>query len=289
MSSKQGSAKQGSSKRDSPEQKPAKQRRAKMRVVAWGLTDTGCKREHNEDSLLLDTDINLYGVADGMGGHAAGDRASNMAVSVLKEEMHTTDFAVELVAHPKGAEPGLDDGLGQRLAEAARNASRRIYDTAQQDPSAQGMGTTLTSILLHGGRAYIAHVGDSRCYLFRDGRIDQLTVDHSWIEEQVRAGYMTREEAEESALKHVVTRSVGFEREVEVDVMAMPALMGDCYLLCSDGLSNYLTEAQLRGYLIRGYYSEVPRRLVETAKALGGEDNVTVVVVYVANDCDVES
>jgi serine/threonine protein phosphatase PrpC len=250
-----------------------------MRIVAWGLSDTGSKREHNEDSLLLARDLDLYAVADGMGGHAAGDRASQLAVSVLEAKLREADLDGE----PQRS-PGLDDAPGQFLAEAAREASRAIYDEAQQNPEAQGMGTTLTAILLRRGRLYLAHVGDSRCYLFRDGRIEQLTVDHSWIEEQVRAGFMSRAEAEQSALRHVVTRSVGFEREVDVDVMAMPALMGDCYLICSDGLSNYLTETQLKGFLTRGYYSEVPKRLVDTANALGGDDNITVGVVYVAND-----
>lgn len=251
-----------------------------MRIVAWGLSDTGSKREHNEDSLLLSAELDLYAVADGMGGHAAGDRASQMAVQVLEETLREADLDEE----PQRS-PGLDDAPGQFLAEAARNASRSIYDEAQANPEAQGMGTTLTAILLRRGRLYLAHVGDSRCYLFRDGRIEQLTVDHSWIEEQVRAGFMSRAEAEQSALKHVVTRSVGFEREVDVDVMAMPALMGDCYLICSDGLSNYLNETQLKGFLTRGYYSEVPKRLVDTANALGGDDNITVAVIYVANDC----
>lgn len=250
-----------------------------MRVVAWSMSDTGCKREHNEDSLLVSRDLDLYGVADGMGGHAAGDRASQLAVKIVEQELRAADLDSE----PQRS-PGLDDAPGHHLSEAARAASRAIYDDAQTDPAFQGMGTTLTAILLRRGRLYLAHVGDSRCYLFRDGRIEQLTVDHSWIEEQVRAGFMTRAEAEQSALKHVVTRSVGFEREVDVDVMAMPALMGDCYLLCSDGLSNYLTESQLKGFLTRGYYSEVPRRLVDTANALGGDDNISVVVVYVAND-----
>ena len=235
-----------------------------MKIVAWGVTDTGNKREHNEDALLMAPEIGLFGVADGMGGHAAGDRASRMAVTVVEEEIRTAELEGRPVL--RGA---IDEEPGKRLAEAARTASHQIHDVAQDDPAAAGMGTTLTSILVYRGRVYLAHVGDSRCYLYRDGRIEQLTVDHSWIEEQVRAGFMTRDEAEQSALRHVVTRSVGFEREVDVDMMTMPALMGDCFLLCSDGLSNYLGSERLRDFLTRGYYSEVPRRLVDTANALG--------------------
>ncbi|MBW2734005.1 MAG: serine/threonine-protein phosphatase [Deltaproteobacteria bacterium] len=239
-----------------------------MRIVAWGLSDTG----------LNASDLQLYAVADGMGGHQAGDRASQMAVSILEEELRHADL-------DGASRAGLDvdEAPGRCLQAAVRTASAKIYEEAEQDPSAKGMGTTLTSLLISGGRAHLAHVGDSRCYLYRDGRLEQLTMDHSWIEEQVRAGFMSRAEAEQSALKHVVTRSVGFEGEVDVDVMVMPTLMGDCFLLCSDGLSNYLNERQLRDYLERGYYSEVPRRLVDTANALGGDDNITVLVVYVAN------
>ena len=250
-----------------------------MHIVAWALSDTGRKRDHNEDSVLLSPDLGLYGVADGMGGHAAGDRASQLAVETVDAALR----AVNLDEAPQGT-PSLQDAPGKHLADAVRRASQVIYEESARDVTRRGMGTTLTTIVLRGGRLYLAHVGDSRCYLFRDGRIEQLTVDHSWIEEQVRAGFMTREEAEESALKHVVTRSVGFESEVEVDLMAMPVLTGDCYLLCSDGLSNYLTERQLTGFLTRGYYSEVPKRLVDTANALGGDDNISVVVVYVANE-----
>ena len=250
-----------------------------MRIVPWGLSDVGCKREHNEDSLLVAPDLNLFAVADGMGGHVGGGRASKLAVETLEREIRAAEL--HQVAS-SGPDP--EDPPGNVLSEATRTASRTIYDEAQEKTELHGMGTTLTAILLHDGRAYLVHVGDSRCYLFRDGRIEQLTSDHSWIEEQVRAGYMTADEAQQSSLKHVVTRSVGFEREVDVDALAMPVLMGDCYLLCSDGLSNYLNDAQLRDYLIRGYYSEVPRRLVDTANKLGGDDNITVVVVYVAND-----
>ena len=224
-------------------------------------------------------ELGLFAVADGMGGHAAGDRASRLAVEVVEKEIR----AARLDQRPVvvGA---LDEEPSRSLAAAARAASERIHAEAQADPSAEGMGTTLTAILVDRGRVHLAHVGDSRCYLYRDSRLEQLTIDHSWTEEQVRAGFMSREDAEHSSLRHVVTRSVGFDPQVQVDSLTMPALMGDCFLLCSDGLSNYLGGEPLRDFLARGYYSEVPRRLVDTANALGGDDNITVVVIYMAND-----
>lgn len=252
-----------------------------MRAVAWGVTDTGMKRDHNEDSYLANAELGLFAVADGMGGHVAGDRASSLAVEILERQI----VVAELDEDPT-LSPSADDPAGRCLHDAIVYASESIHDLAQRQPELQGMGTTLTALLMHRGRAYLAHVGDSRCYLFRDGTIEQLTVDHTWIEEQLRAGFVTEEEASTSALKHIVTRSVGFERAVTVDLMAMPLMMGDCFLLCSDGLSNYLNTKQLGGFLTRGFYSEVPRRLVDAANKLGGDDNVTCLVVYVANHAE---
>lgn len=255
-----------------------------MKILAWGLSDTGVKRDHNEDSILMNEELGLFAVADGMGGHAAGDRASRIAVDTLERE--TKEFLKYEDESPSSA---FNDSLAKSLGQAVQEASREIHREASKDKKLDGMGTTLTSILLRGGRFYLAHVGDSRCFLFRDGRIEQITSDHSWVEEQVRAGFMTRDEAEQSALKHVVTRSVGFEKDIEVDLMAMPVLTGDCYLLCSDGLSNYLSENQLKGFLTKSYYSELPKRLIDTANALGGDDNISVIVIYAANDCRLES
>jgi protein phosphatase len=146
------------------------------------------------------------------------------------------------------------------------------------------MGTTLTTLLFHGARACLAHVGDSRAYLYRDGRVEQISEDHSWINEQVKAGFLSEEEARGSKFKHIITRSVGFERDVSVDTLSVPVLMGDCYLLCSDGLSNYVDEDELARLLSTHYYSHLPGILVELANERGGDDNITVILVYVAND-----
>lgn len=253
-----------------------------MKLLAWGLTHPGQKRDHNEDSLLINPQLGLFAVADGMGGHMAGDRASRMAVELLEHEVELSDAEEPTAAIARG--PREESAIARTLREAARRTSRAIYDCARGEPAYKGMGTTLTALLVRDDQVHLAHVGDSRCYRFDGSTVEKVTEDHSWTEEQVRAGVMTADEAQSSSLKHVITRSVGFEPDVEVDVRSMPARVGDCYVLCSDGLYNYITPTQLRDYLIKGFYCEAPRRLVDTANRLGGEDNITVLVVYLAND-----
>src|SRR5258708_5887307 len=241
-----------------------------MKLIPYSLTDVGRKREHNEDSYLVRPEVGLFAVADGMGGHQAGERASRMALDTLSE-----------VLKPPAKSDNREDVLAA-LRDATQAAGAAIFDAAQADPDLQGMGTTLTSLWFHGGRVYLAHVGDSRAYLFRDGRTQQLSDDHSWVSEQVRAGMMTEEEAKESKFRHIITRSVGFEREVMVDGAAIPVQAGDCYLICSDGLSNYVEGEELARILTSRFYREVPRLLVELANDPGGDGNNTVVVIHAA-------
>jgi protein phosphatase len=243
-----------------------------MKLIPYALTDVGRKREHNEDSFLVRPEVGLFAVADGMGGHQAGERASRMALDTLAN-----------VLKPPTERADRDDVLG-RLREATQAAGAAIFDAAQADPELQGMGTTMTSLWFHGGRAYLAHVGDSRAYLYRDGRAQQLSDDHSWVSEQVRAGMMTVDEAKESKFRHIISRSVGFEREVLVDGAAIPVQAGDCYVICSDGLSNYVDADEIARILGTRFYREVPRLFVEMANSRGGDDNITVVLVQVAND-----
>ncbi len=255
-----------------------------MKLHAWGLSDTGQKREHNEDSFLVQEDLGLFAVADGMGGHQGGAQASRLAVEILEREVRRAELGDTT---PSG--PGDETPPAKHLRSAAQQAGRTIFELAEQESALMGMGTTLTALLFHCGRVYLAHVGDSRSYLYRDDRFEQLTTDHSWIEEQVAAGLLTHEEAQLSSLRHVITRSVGFEREVEVDLIVQPLLMGDCFLICSDGLSNYLSNDEIHGMFIGDYYSQIPRRLVDAANDRGGDDNITAVLVYVANDQDEEA
>jgi protein phosphatase len=245
-----------------------------VRLFAWGISDVGRKRDHNEDSYLVAAPMGLFAVADGMGGHQAGEKASRMAIEIVERE----------VKEAAGAKALEGEGAAKTIRSAAQRAGSAIFDAAQADPEMSGMGTTLTALLMHGGRAHVAHVGDSRCYLYRDGKCQQLTDDHSWVSEQVRAGLLSAEEAKESKFKHIITRSVGFEREVLVDANAVAVQPGDCFLLCSDGLSNYMEGDEIAKVLTAHFYKQVPSLLIALANDRGGEDNVTVVLVHAAND-----
>ena len=247
-----------------------------MKLIAYSLSDVGRRRDHNEDSFLVRGEAGLFAVADGMGGHQAGERASRMALDTLHVLLKVPE------AKPGGRHDRND--LLNALKHAAEGAGAAIFDIAQSDPELSGMGTTLTSLWFHGGRAYLAHVGDSRAYLYRNGRVQQLTDDHSWVSEQVRAGVMTEAQARDSKFKHIITRSVGFEREVLVDGAAIGVQPGDCFVLCSDGLSNYVEPPELARVRSARFYRDAPRALVDLANERGGDDNITVVVIHAAND-----
>ncbi len=252
-----------------------------MRLSAWPMTDVGRVRSHNEDSHLLDDGMGLYLVADGMGGHAGGAHASRTCVEVVANVVQRGLQGLSDMPRDVAA-AAVNDLLGA----AASEASARIFDHAQREPTLHGMGTTLTGLLFHQDRAHIVHVGDSRCYLFRSGVARQLTNDHSWLNEQVQAGLLTEEEAEASDLKHIITRSVGFEREVHADVLAVNISPGDSLLLCSDGLCNYIELDELAHLARQHYQGDLPRVCTEVALERGGEDNVTVVVIGASNGPD---
>jgi serine/threonine protein phosphatase PrpC len=246
-----------------------------MKPRGWFATDVGLKREHNEDNFLCNDRLGLYAVADGMGGHLGGERASRMAVDVLEKEM-----AARLAPVAGEANSG---HIAQALGEATSLASRAIYESALTSPDHAGMGTTLTGLCFHGQSLTLCHVGDSRAYLLRDGRARQLTEDHSWIQEQLRAGLLSPGDAMVSRFRNIITRSVGFEPSVTPDLFTMPVEAGDCYLICSDGLSNYFSVEEIGRILAAQFYGEVGQALVEIANERGGDDNITCVIVYVAN------
>ncbi len=170
------------------------------------------------------------------------------------------------------------------IRDAARKASWAVFDAALGSPHLRGMGTTLTAMLFVDDRVHLCHAGDSRCYLLRDGTVRQLTDDHTWIAEQMKSGVMTEAEAKQSRYRHVITRSVGFEREVETDTRSIAVEAGDCFLLCSDGLSNHLGKGELDRILSSTWFRRAPQRLVDLANQRGGDDNCTVIVVLAAND-----
>ncbi|HEX8108223.1 MAG TPA: PP2C family serine/threonine-protein phosphatase [Kofleriaceae bacterium] len=183
---------------------------------------------------------------------------------------------------PPGAVPAFSPAL-EVMRGVVRRASSAIFEASWARPELRGMGTTLTAMLVHGGRAHVVHAGDSRCYVFRDGQLRQLTEDHSWIAEQLRAGSISEAEARSSKFRHVITKSIGFERDIEADTKSVPVSAGDCFLLCSDGMTNYVEHGELERIVAMTWYRRLPATLVELANSRGGDDNITVVVGLVAN------
>jgi serine/threonine protein phosphatase PrpC len=255
-----------------------------MRITGWAASDVGRKRHHNEDSLLCNNELKLFAVADGMGGHLGGERASRMAVEILEREIEKARQEGQLGAPMGALPPGEPHPIRALLRRAVIEADRNIYEAAMANPQYQGMGTTLTVLLFAGDQVHMGHVGDSRAYLYRDGRARQLTEDHSWIQEQVRAGLISVEEAKESRFRNIITRSVGFEPSVEPDLNALSVQTGDCFVLCSDGLSNYLSADELGQVLTGHFYRDVAKVFVDLANDRGGDDNVTCLVVYAGNE-----
>jgi len=252
-----------------------------VRIIAWPTTDVGRVRSHNEDSYLVDAELGLYLVADGMGGHAGGAHASQLCVDVVAKVVRRGLEAVHTAPREEQ-----DGKLVALLESAVSEASARIHHQAELDARLHGMGTTLTGALVFGGRAYVVHVGDSRAFLLRGGTARQLTSDHSWLNEQVQAGILTEEEAAASDLKHIITRSVGFEEDVAADVLTLAVHPGDVLLLCSDGMSNYIEGHELAMLGRDHWYADLPRICVDLANKRGGDDNVTVLVLLVCNDHD---
>ncbi|HEY3773054.1 MAG TPA: Stp1/IreP family PP2C-type Ser/Thr phosphatase [Solirubrobacteraceae bacterium] len=226
-------------------------------------TDTGRQRRDNEDSAYVR--VPLYVVADGMGGAQAGEVASALAVEEFRRGLPDTD-----ADHPTAE---------QRLAARVRDANRRIYETAQVEREHSGMGTTLTAVYVEGSDLAIAHVGDSRAYVLRDGELTRLTHDHSLVEELMRRGKLTPEQAAEHPQRSIITRALGIEPDVEVDTWTYPGRVGDVVLLCSDGLTSMIDE-HLVAEVLRSEpdLDRAGERLIAAANEAGGRDNITVVL-----------
>jgi serine/threonine protein phosphatase PrpC len=253
-------------------------------LAFWAATDIGKKKPSNEDAYLVDKKLGVFVVADGMGGHAAGEVASQTAARKVREVLTEQRDVVELFATGEGDRK---DVL-MLLEHAVQNACDDIYQMAQADPGKRGMGTTLTMMLLtsgkEGARGFIAHVGDSRIYLLRDSQVHQLTEDHSLINELVRRGKIKSKEEIDSSpykdYKHAMTRAVGVYATVEVDTLDFDVLPGDRFLICCDGLYTHVEDHELIG-LLPGDVKEVPSKLIDLANERGGSDNITAVVVSV--------
>ncbi|HEY4058263.1 MAG TPA: protein phosphatase 2C domain-containing protein [Kofleriaceae bacterium] len=183
---------------------------------------------------------------------------------------------------PAGSVPAFSPAL-ELMRSAAKHASSAIFEAAWARPELRGMGTTLTALLVYKGRAHLVHAGDSRAYMFRDGKLAQLSDDHSWIAEQLRSGAISEAEAKSSKFRHVITRSIGFERDIEADLKTVPVSNGDCFVLCSDGMSNYVEHGELERIIAMTWYRKLPQTLIDLANSRGGDDNITVVVGLVGN------
>ncbi len=252
-----------------------------LRARACGLSDVGVLRSHNEDCFEIDPEHQVFVVADGMGGHSHGEIASRIAVQAIRD--HLVGQA------DRSGTSGSSPTRAARLRDAVRLAHDRVLGAIRKDSSLHGMGTTVVSLLLDGESVAVANVGDSRAYRVRDGKLELLTQDHTWVNEQVVAGFLSEEQARVHPLKNVVTRALGGDSDVEVDVKDWKALAGDLYLLCSDGLTTMLSDAEIQERVNSSTRLEdVCARLVRDANLRGGFDNISVVLLRVEQDGEVE-
>lgn len=252
-----------------------------MKIEAYGRTDCGPVRDNNEDDLMLDTQAGIIVVADGMGGHAAGEVASQEAVRMVHEVLVGSRDPDEtrLMAPSDALDP--DSVMAERLRYAMNQASVHIRTLSEQRPATRGMGTTVVVLAVDGDRAHVAHVGDSRAYLFRDGALQRITKDHTVVQQEIDAGRLTPELARLLPHRNILTQSVGFHGPVEPGIASMELRDGDLYLLCSDGLTDALDDRALSELLGSAPADMLPDTLVDAALAAGAEDNVTVAVVAV--------
>lgn len=250
-----------------------------MELNYWAATDIGRKRADNEDNFLVDKNLHLFVVADGMGGHASGEVASALAVQTIHEVVSAER---KLIAQANSDDLAWNLEICILLEHAVHMACERVFQKAQQEPEKRGMGTTVVVLLVAGGRGYIAYVGDSRLYLVRGELVYQLTEDHSLMNELVRRGKIRADEFDDSPYanyKNAMTRAVGPTQTVEVDTLDFDMVPGDAFLLCSDGLYEYLDDQDISKILPLPEIQEVPGQLIEIANRRGGKDNITAIVV----------
>jgi serine/threonine protein phosphatase PrpC/CRP-like cAMP-binding protein len=251
----------------------------------YAATDVGKVRDHNEDNFLVDKKLALFIVADGMGGHAAGEVASAIAVRTVHEEIkREKELLDDYVSGATGANKVTPKDLIALLEHAVQRACSKIHEEARVDAAKRGMGTTLSALLVVGHQGFIAHVGDSRIYLSRDGRVQQLTEDHTVYNELIKRGKLTREQIEKVQQKNAITRAVGVYERVEVDTLVIELIAGDTMVIASDGLHGYLEQPEdLRAPLALEGDASV-KALIALANDRGGKDNITTIVVKVGEE-----
>ena len=236
-----------------------------LNLQAAGRTDVGQVRTSNEDAFGYCVEEGVFALCDGMGGAAAGEVASRIAVDTLIERLCAAES---------------QENRRKVLEEAIADANQRVHSRAETDIALRGMGTTLVALAIGGHHALIGHVGDSRCYLFRRGRLIRKTLDHSLVDEQVRLGQLTPDEAEHSPLRNVITRAIGTQVSVAADIGELDLKPDDILMLCSDGLTKEVPDERLAALLAEGGDLDgLCSRLIDAAKAAGGHDNVTAILI----------
>jgi serine/threonine protein phosphatase PrpC len=248
-------------------------------------TDSGMVRSHNEDSMGTDAEIGLAVLADGMGGYNAGEVASGIAVAMLTTEMKQALESNE----PHAIDPSGETMAEKLVRENSAKANAAIFQTAKSQPQYSGMGTTLVVALFFDNRMTVGHIGDSRLYRLRSDVFEQVTRDHSLLQEQIESGMITKEQARFSQNKNLVTRAVGIDPEVETEIHTYTVERGDIYLLCSDGLSDMVEDEDIHSTLTT-LQSNLPlaaKQLVQLANDCGGRDNISVILVRILDDFSV--
>jgi protein phosphatase len=250
-----------------------------MKILCKAVTDVGRKRKGNEDSHYVNDEQHLFVVADGMGGHAAGEVASRIAVDAINEFVCATSGDEE-ITWPFG----LDDSIsydGNRLKTAVRFANRKVIEATRERAEYEGMATTVAAVLVDGDTANLAHVGDSRVYLFRADELRLLTNDHSWVNEQLQNGALSPDQARHHPFRNVVTRALGGRPDLVVEMQAYKMQAEDLLMVCSDGLTTMLTDEEIADVVRQaaGDPERAAESLVEEANEHGGEDNITVLVL----------
>lgn len=238
------------------------------KLKAVGATDIGMKRSVNQDSILVDLGLGLFIVADGMGGHKGGEIASSMAVASVQEIIKTF------------VDSGREFNPAEVLVYAYLEASTRIYNRSlDATEDLKGMGTTMVAMLFHQDHYYVANVGDSRGYLFRNPNLWQLTEDHSLINEHLRAGLIDESQIKSMVARNVITRSVGYEKIVQADIVKRKVQPNETILLCSDGLSGLISDKKIASIVFTKSIQEAVPKLIDEAKKAGGDDNISVILI----------
>ncbi len=244
-----------------------------LKLLVYGLTDVGLVREHNEDCIDWDSERGLFLLADGMGGHNAGEVASDLAIQSVKRALY------DLLA-PEVVESEVVD-FNTAIYEAITFANQEIFEQSHERPECAGMGTTIVVALVQNGKMIVANVGDSRMYHVRDGKLSQITTDHSLVQEMVDGGFLTEDEAQKSVSRNLITRALGIAEDVDVDIHEHDIAAGDIFMMCSDGLTDLVTDDEISTILNEGrtHPDIAAQNLVDAANERGGKDNTSVIII----------